>query len=366
MTHPGPMVGALVVENGQIVAEGHYGRDGGPHAERVALSALGRRPRPRAVLYVTLEPCSTEGRTGACTQAILAAGIKHVVAGATDPNPEHGGKGFEILRSAGVNVVTGVLADECRDLNVIYNHWIPAKQPFFAGKLALTLDGRSATRTGESQWITGEQARLDAHRWRRLFPAIGVGAATVLKDNPLLTSRLPGEEVHCPIRFIFDGMLRTAADRTLGNVYTDEFRERTIVVATSFGGLGYARKLREQGVQVWIFGSKNQRVPWPEFRSKCRLNGISGILVEGGPHLLSEMTRERELDYFFVYHGASFFGDSRARGALAGLKTDKLAQSLRLSEVRHSALGDDMLTRGKLNYPQKLDIEEDALMNLPQ
>src|SRR5947199_7538807 len=158
-THPNPTVGAVIVEEGQIVGEGATAPDGGPHAERLALLARGKTPRPGATLYVTLEPCSTQGRTGACTDAIIAAGIKRVVVGATDPNPEHAGRGFEVLRAAGVEVIDGVLARECSDLNLVFNHWITQGGPMIAAKSATTLDGKIAARTGESRWITNPASR---------------------------------------------------------------------------------------------------------------------------------------------------------------------------------------------------------------
>lgn len=170
-THPNPMVGALIVEEGRVVSEGSHAEDGGPHAERIALSTLGRRPREGAVLYVTLEPCSTTGRTGACTDAIIAAGIRRVVVGSPDPNPAHSGRGFDVLRSAGIDVVPGVLETDCADLNLIFNHWIRRDTPLLAAKAGMTMDGKIACRTGESRWITNEASRADVHRWRRLFPA---------------------------------------------------------------------------------------------------------------------------------------------------------------------------------------------------
>ena len=357
-THPNPMVGAVIVEDGKIVAEGFHATDGGPHAERAALDALERPPRAGAILYVTMEPCSTEGRTGTCTKAILAAGIKRVVIGATDPFPGHRGRGFEILREAGIEVVTGVLEKECTDLNLIFNHWTANKSPLFAAKAAVTLDGRIACRTGESQWITGETARGDVHRWRRLFPAIAVGAGTVAKDNPRLTARLPGEPEWCPVRFVFDGRLRTVVDRNMPKLYSDEFRERTIVVTTQHGGLGYVRKLKSMGVQVWIFESATQRVPLEDFRRQCAESGITGVLFEGGAELVSQGARERQLDYFFTYCAPLFLADERAKAMLGGLRTEKLDQALRLADVRHEVLGSDFLVRGRLAYPAKLQIDE--------
>ena len=357
-TTPNPMVGALIVEDGTIVARGFHAQDGGPHAERVALTALGRKPKPTATLYVTLEPCSTHGRTGACCEAIRDAGLRRVVVGATDPNPHHAGKGFELLRTAGIEVVTGVLAEDCTDLNLLYNHWISHGTPLLAGKSAMTLDGKIATRAGESQWITGEPARADVHRWRRLFPGIAVGAGTVAADNPRLTARRGREEEWCPWRFVFDGRLRLWNERALPSVFTDEFRERTVVVTTQHAGLGYVRKLRGLGVQVWAIESATHRVSLVDFRSRCAQEKIVGVYFEGGAQLLSELIQLRELDYLFVYRSPILFADDRAKAAFGGLRSEKLAQSVRLSSVRHETFGDDSLVRGKVEYPDKLQVDE--------
>lgn len=356
-THPNPMVGAVIVEDGKIVAEGHHAKDGGPHAERVALAALGRAPKPGAVLYVTLEPCSTHGRTGACTEAIWASGLKNVVVGALDPNPEHAGRGIGLMRQGGIEVTTGVLEAECSDLNLIFNHWIVRKAPLIAVKSAITLDGKIATRTGESKWITGTEARADVMQWRRLFPSIAVGAGTLIKDNPRLTARVDGVE-WCPVRFVFDGLLRSVLDRNLPALYTDEYRERTIVVTTQHGGLGYVRKLRDLGVQVWTFESTSQRVPMLEFRKRCALERIAGVYFEGGAMMISELLQSREIDYLFVYRSPLLFGDERSKPGFSGLRIEKLDTAVRLAEVRHSVHGDDQLMRGRVTYPERLQIDE--------
>jgi diaminohydroxyphosphoribosylaminopyrimidine deaminase/5-amino-6-(5-phosphoribosylamino)uracil reductase len=357
-THPNPMVGAVIVEEGKVVAEGFHAQDGQPHAERLALLARGRPPRPGATLYVTLEPCSTAGRTGACTEAIIAAGIKQVVVGATDPNPEHAGRGFELLRAAGVETVTGVLERECSDLNLLFNHWITRRSPLLAGKVGVTLDGKIACRTGDSQWITNEASRADVMRWRRLFPAIAVGAGTVAKDNPRLTARCEGAPEWCPIRFVFDGLLRTVVDRNQPQLYTDEFHDRTVVVTTPHGGLGYVRKLRDHGVQVWVLDSPHQRVPLAAFRKKCAEEKISGVYFEGGMQLLSEFLQERELDYLFLYKAPVLLADEKAKPMFTGLRTEKLTNAVRLTDVRHEAFGDDALMRGRVVYPEKMFVDE--------
>jgi diaminohydroxyphosphoribosylaminopyrimidine deaminase / 5-amino-6-(5-phosphoribosylamino)uracil reductase len=356
-THPNPMVGALIVEDGRVVSEGFHAQAGGDHAEVAALKNLGRTPSPGAILFITLEPCSTVGRTGACTEAILSAGLKRVVIGGRDPNPAHAGRGILYLREAGVEVQEGVLAEECDDLNIVFNHWITRQRSFFAAKVATTMDGKIACRTGASKWITEETARRDVMRWRRLFPAIGVGTNTVLQDDPRLTSRLDEEE-WCPIRFVFDGLLRTAHPKDLPSLYTDEFRDRTIVVTTEHAGTGYIRRLNAEGLNVWCFPSELPRVPFDLFRRRCTDEGIVGVYFEGGSQLLSEMMQNREIDYLFCYRAPMLFADDKAKAVLRGFRTEKMDQAIRLSQVKHASHGDDQLMRGMIQYPEKLSVDE--------
>ncbi len=356
-THPNPLVGAVIVERGEVVAEGHHARTGEPHAEVNALRALGRKPRADATLYVTLEPCCTHGRTPPCTDAIVDAGIRRVVVGATDPNPAHAGHGFDVLRAAGVDVVTGVLAAECADLNLIFNHWITTRRPLFAAKSGVTLDGKVATRHGDSKWITGEPARANGHLWRRYFPAIAVGAGTLRADNPRLTARVHGAE-WCPWRFVFDGLLRSVLDKGLPNLYTDEFRDRTIVVTTPHGGLGYVRKLNAMGVKTWVIPGQSPKVNFADFRRRCAEEGITGVFFEGGAQLLSELLQARELDYLFTYHAPVLFADDKGKAILRGLRTETLANAVRLTQVRHEVHGDDALMRGFVKYPEKMFVDE--------
>lgn len=358
-THPNPLVGALIVERGEVVAEGHHARAGEPHAEVNALRALGRKPRTDATLYVTLEPCCTHGRTPPCTEAIIAAGLKRVVVGAVDPNPAHAGHGIDLLRGAGIEVVTEVLAADCADLNLIFEHWITTGRPLFAAKSGATLDGKVATRNGDSRWITGEAARANAHLWRRYFPAIAVGAGTLRADNPRLTARLPGAE-WCPWRFVFDGLLRSVLDKAMPSLYTDEFRERTIVVTTPHGGLGYVRKLNAMGVKTWVIPGQSPRVKFSDFRQRCAAEGITGVFFEGGAQLLSELLQARELDYLFCYHAPVLFADDKGKSILRGLRTETLANAVRLERVRYEVHGDDALMRGHLRYPEKMFVDEAA------
>ncbi len=345
-TNPNPMVGALIVEDGEIVAEGWHAKDGGPHAERAALAALGRRPRPGATMVVTLEPCSTAGRTGACCDAIKAAGVARVVIGATDPNPAHAGRGAGVLRAAGVAVTEGVRAAECAELNLIFNHWITTGRPLIAGKVATTRDGWSRPPAGEDRWITGAEARENVHRWRRLFPAIAAGAGTVLADDPALTRRwtdpATGEaREDCGWRFVFDASLRTVgAGAGTGaawpRVYADRWKERTVVVTSAAADAAARARLEAAGVRVWAQETTRGARGWDEFSARCAGERISGVYVEGGAELLADAARAGALGYGFWYRAP------KDGGAGWGGAVD-----WRLADPITERLGEDTLTRGK-------------------
>lgn len=356
LTHPNPMVGSVLVDGGEVLAEGYHRQAGQPHAEIEALNQVLHPVPPKATLYVTLEPCSTKGRTGACTEAILAAGVKRVVIGALDPNPAHDGRGVALLREAGVEVVTGVLSRECEDLNLIFNHNMLTGEPMLAGKIAVTLDGKIATRMMRSRWITGEEARADVMHWRRLFPAIAVGAGTALTDQPRLSSRL--DEEWCPWRLVCDGMLRTLRGPNLTTLYSDDLKDRTIVVTTQNAGLGYIRQLERQGIRVWALPGPETRIKVSRLKEKCREEGITGVYVEGGATLLSGFMQERGLDYLFVYQAPLILGDERAKPMLKGLRVEHLQEGLRLRKVHREQFGEDALCRGFLEYPERLAIDE--------
>jgi diaminohydroxyphosphoribosylaminopyrimidine deaminase/5-amino-6-(5-phosphoribosylamino)uracil reductase len=346
-THPNPMVGALVVEDREIAAEGWHKAAGQAHAEIEAFLALGRKPAPGAILYVTLEPCSTQGRTGACTQAIIESGIRKVVVGAVDPNPQHAGRGLEILRNAGIEVVHGILEEECADLNLIFNHWIKTGKPLLAAKLAITLDGKFAAASGHSQWVTAEAAREDVMHWRRYFPAIAVGANTVLQDDPRLTSRV-GDAVFCPKRFVFDRHLKTVDTRKTPKLYSDEFKEQTVVVCLSTADAQRKDLFGRLGVEIWELPEDRGHIDWGAFVERCAKEGICAVYIECGPALATEMIEAQKVDYVFVYKAPKFMADSKAKGIGSQRQTHTMKQALHLEDVHHEILGDDVLIRGKL------------------
>jgi diaminohydroxyphosphoribosylaminopyrimidine deaminase / 5-amino-6-(5-phosphoribosylamino)uracil reductase len=348
-THPNPMVGAVIVKNGEIVGEGFHKKAGGPHAEINALEAAGDNAKG-STLYVTLEPCSTFGRTPPCTDAIIRAQIAKVVVGATDPNPLHAGKGYEIMRKAGIEVENGFFADECEDLNPIFNHWITTKQSLFAGKIATTIDGKVATRTRQSKWITGETARENAHKWRRLFPAIGIGSGTLLSDNPRLTARLPDKPEFCPQRFVFDQTLLTAVIKNpMPHVYNDEFRALTTVVTSPNAPLQPEKALNKLGVKVLRLDGTGVQF-WTNFRKYCVESDITGVFIEGGPRILSSLLLSDQLDYLYAYRAPVILADNGAIAAFDGAMPENIADGWRLENIHHEALGDDELLRGWVKY----------------
>lgn len=353
-THPNPAVGAVISHRGDLVTRGFTQPAGEDHAEVVAIKQfrqIGLTADASTLLAVTMEPCSTEGRTGPCTQAIISSGIRNVVVGTIDPNPAHAGRGLDHLRDAGITVTSGILEAECRDLNLIFNWRMEQDEPFIAAKIATTLDGRIATRGGLSKWITGTQAREDVHRWRRYFPAVGVGAGTVLADNPILTARLPNEPDWCPVRFIFDRNLITFKDG-LPTVYADAWQDRTVIVTDRLKEARIRELSSRYGLTFWGLDSGREDGGLAEFSSRCREAGIWGILLEGGAHLLSSFLRYRFIHYLFAYRAPRLLADSSGLAPFFGQEPGTIQDAIQLSRVRHEIFGDDQLMRGFLLYPE--------------
>lgn len=348
-TRPNPMVGAVVVEDGRIVAEGWHERAGEPHAEVMALRDLGRPPKPGAVFCVTLEPCSTHGRTPPCVDALLEAGVKRVVVGTPDPNPAHAGRGLDLLRAAGVEVAlaTGTLAAACADLNLLFNHHVVTGAPLFALKLAVTADDKLTERAGSPSAVTGSEARADVMRWRRLFPAIAVGARTVLADDPRLTARLPGGE-WCPRRLILDPRLSTVPENApMPKVYADEFRERSTVVTGPNASAGQVarERLAEAGVSLLELPlDATGAFSFADLRRRLASENLSGVYFEGGADVARRLLAEDALDYLFHYRSPKTFPGPEA------LAAPPLSAYPLGSDVRRKTFGDDLLTRGHLQH----------------
>ena len=349
-THPNPMVGAVIVDNGEIVAGGYHAQAGAAHAEIDALAKLNSQTlSPNAELFVTLEPCSTIGRTPPCTEAIIRSGIKRVVIGATDPNPKHAGRAVGILQEAGITVETGLLADECADLNLIFNHAIVEESPLIAAKIASTLDGKIASRSGHSQWITGEAARAEVHRLRRYFPAIAIGSATAIADNPSLTCRLDKSAVWCPRRFIFDRSLSLANHLEL-KIFTDDHADKTTIVTTANPPADNRKKLEDAGIDYWICGDDSGQNFFDEFKCQCYSRNITGVFVEGGSRILSELFTQRHVNYLYAFRAPKILGDEQALPIAQGMQHDKMDTAVYLEQVKHATFGNDQLMRGHVKY----------------
>ena len=353
LTHPNPAVGAVIAHRGETVARGRTQAAGQDHAEIVALKHFAKSglvPDESTVLTVTMEPCSTVGRTGACTQAIIDSGIQTVVIGSVDPNPVHAGRGIELLKEAGLKVIDGVMSEECSELNLIFNWRMEHGEPFFAAKVATTLDGRIATRGGLSKWITGPESRRDVHQLRRYYPAIAVGAGTVLADDPSLSIRIEGSPEECPIRFIFDRHLVTFRGGQ-HQVYSDNWKDRTIVVTSDQHADKIKRIQKSHSVKFWMLPDGSEDNGLGEFSRRCQDGQIDGVLIEGGAQLLSSFLKQKLIHYLYSYRAPKLLADTTGLAPFTGQEPISMQETIRLEHVKHACFGDDQLMRGFVVYP---------------
>lgn len=350
-TSPNPMVGAMLVRGGKVIGQGWHRRAGLPHAEVEALRDAARRgARVRgATLYVTLEPCCTHGRTPPCTEAILAAGIRRVVVAAMDPNPKHAGKGFEILRRAGVTVMTGVLAEEMTRLNEAFNHWIVRCTPFVTVKAAMTLDGKIATAAGESKWITGERARQVGLQLRFASDAVIVGINTVLADNPSLTARGASGRVRKPLRrFVLDAFARTPLNATVVN---DEFAALTTVVVSRAAPARRVKALAAR-VRVLVAPAKAGRINL-RWLLKCLGGaGVTSLLVEGGGEVNAAFLEAGLAQRVAFFYAPKILGGRDARRGVAGEGAERLVDLIELRDVEWRRVGEDLMLSARVGKEQ--------------
>lgn len=357
-TLPNPMVGAVLVKNGKIIGQGWHHRPGEPHAEIEALrdaERKGHRPAG-ATLYVTLEPCCTHGRTPPCTDAIVAARIKKVIVGATDPNPAHRGKAFRLLQRKGIAVVTGVLAEEAERLNEAFNHWIVHGTPFVTVKAAMTLDGKIATASGESKWITGERARQYGMKLRAGADAILVGINTVLADDPKLTLReveirkqkseirRKSENRNQKRRIVLDSGARIPLS---AKVVSDEFRELTTVVVGKSESKRRVAALAKR-VNVLIAPERNGRIDLKWLMAKLGQEKVASLLVEGGGEANASFLLGGLAHRVAFFYAPKILGGRDARKAVAGEGVKRVADMIRLSEVEWQHLGPDLLLSARV------------------
>lgn len=338
LTRPNPPVGAVVVKDGRKVGEGYHRKAGGPHAEVLALRRAGRDARG-ATLYVTMEPCSTWGRTPPCTDAILSCGVRRVVAAARDPNPKHRGRGLARLRRQGIRVSEGVCAAEGLELARGFSKWVTTGRPYVTLKMAMTLDGKIADARGNSRWISGAASRAVVQELRRRSDAILVGAGTVRSDDPSLLPRPARGRM--PFRVVVSsrGGIPPGA-----RMLRDDGRARTIVAVSTRCPKARVVRLARAGVRVWVLGGRRGRVRLAEVLGRLGREGCLQVLCEGGSELAGELVRDHLVDEYVFFVAPRLVGGRRAPGAVGGMGlTLDSSRLVRVVECRH--VGSDLMVK---------------------
>ena len=347
-TNPNPMVGCVVVKDGRIISEGYHEKYGEFHAERNALTRCVEDPAG-ADLYVTLEPCCHYGKTPPCTEIIIEKKIARVFVGSMDSNPLVAGKGVQILREAGIEVETGILAEECRKLNEVFYHYMETGLPFVAMKYAMSLDGKIACATGDSKWVTGEAARRHVHELRKQYMGIMVGIGTVLADDPMLNCRVA--EGADPVRIVCDSQLRIPMDSRLvqtarqiptivacgGNIRESESLKKKL------------RKLEAAGVEV-LQTAKAHGVNLRQLMKLLGERKIDSILLEGGGTLNASALQEQIVSKVYAYIAGKLIGGREAPSPVSGEGASRMSEAVQLKEMEIRQLGEDILVTG---YPER-------------
>ena len=339
-TSPNPLVGAVIVREGRIVGAGWHRKAGTPHAEIHALNMAGDLAKG-ATLYVTLEPCSHYGRTGPCAEAVVKAGLRRVVIAMGDPNPKVAGKGIAILERAGIEVRCGVLEDEARKLNEVFLKWIATKLPYVVLKTAMSLDGKIATYTGKSQWITGEAARRRVHEYRDIYDGIMVGIGTVLADNPSLTARLPDGQGKNPVRIVVDSKARTPLDAAL----VTDGAALTIIAVTAKAPQERVQALKDKGVAIMVAGDGEQ-VDMNLLLQKLGEMEICSVFVEGGGQVNFSLLRAGLVDKVHAFIAPKLIGGREALTPVEGEGFAELTDAVELEHTTVETIGQDILLTG--------------------
>lgn len=360
-TSPNPLVGAVIVKQGQIIGEGYHARYGEYHAERNALMAC-TEPAEGADLYVTLEPCCHYGKQPPCVEAIVQAGIRRVFVGSDDPNPLVAGKGIRYLRERGITVETHVLKEECDRLNPVFFHYIRKKTPYVVMKYAMTMDGKIATYSGLSKWITGEKAREHVQNLRHRYKAIMAGIGTVLADDPLLTCRIEGGVN--PIRIICDTHLKLPLESQIVNTakevptivaVSERYRETahsealpdtekdSIEENNNYQKNRKITRLEENGIEILYVAEKNGHIDLNDLMQKLGERSIDSILLEGGGILNWSALKSGIVNKVYAYIAPKLFGGADAKTPIEGMGTDSPAHAVMLGNSKVTKLGDDFL-----------------------
>jgi diaminohydroxyphosphoribosylaminopyrimidine deaminase/5-amino-6-(5-phosphoribosylamino)uracil reductase len=340
-TSPNPMVGAVLVRDGKIVGKGYHRFAGGDHAEIAALKQAGAKAKG-ATLYITLEPCSHQGRTPPCVHALIRAGIKQVIAGTKDPNPLVAGRGFQQLRRAGIRVRVGLLEAESRGVIEAFAKFITKQLPFVTLKLAATLDGKIATATGDARWISEGTSRKSVHRMRDEADAWLVGSGTVKADDPRLTCRIAGGRN--PWRVVLDSHLRLPLT---AKIFRLADREKTIVAAGVNAPMKKVRAIEALGAQVWRLPVSKGRIAWRPLLRKMASAGIVSVVIEGGAAVAASALKDKVVDKVLFFYAPKIFGGD-GRPMIDGLSVRRVRQAIALKRLEVRRSGVDLLVSGYL------------------
>lgn len=342
-TSPNPLVGAVIVKDNRVVGCGWHRKAGTPHAEVHALNQAGELAQG-ADVYVTLEPCAHYGKTPPCAKALVEAKVKNVYGGLLDVNPKVAGKGFKILEDAGIHVEYGFLQDELRKQNEVFFKWIEHKKPFVVLKAAMTLDGKIATATGQSKWITNETSRAYGYKLRDIYDGIMVGINTVIEDNPMLTARVDGGKN--PIRIVVDSSLKIDIN---ANVVQDK-SAKTIVATTDKADKDKILKLQAQDVDVIVVDKdKNDKVDIEKLLDILGQQNICSILVEGGATLSGSFVAKKLVDKVYFFIAPKIIGGKEAKTPVAGTGILNLQEALALKDIQIEKLEEDVLIIGRVD-----------------
>ena len=346
LVSPGPMVGCVIVDSaGVVVGEGFYVFEEVKHAETIALSVAGDKARG-GTAYVSLEPHAHHGRTAPCTDALIAAGIKRVVASIEDSNPKVSGRGFEHLRNAGVEVQVGLLAEEAARVNEAYIHYMRTGRPFVHLKMAVSLDGKIATRTGDSRWVTGPESRARAHELRHQYDAIMIGIGTAAKDDPLLTDRSDSSRRLPLVRIVLDEQLLLPIDSRLAQTANEA---PVIVIAGTGADENKVRELETRGVEII---RKNNRDPFDVLEELGR-RSVQSVLVEGGSGVAGRFIDAGLVNKVTFFVAPKIVGGSEAPGAVGGIGVELMKDALQLEDVEVTQRGDDIEVTGYPRTPKE-------------
>jgi len=342
-TSPNPMVGAVLVKDGKVVGEGYHAKAGEAHAEIVALQQARGEAR-EAILYLNLEPCTHFGKTPPCAPQVIEAGVKRVVIGMEDPNPLVKGKGIEMMRKTGLDIEVGILEEECRRLNEAFYKYILKKEPFVMLKVAATLDGKIATRHGDSKWISGEASRRFVHKLRDQVDGVLVGIGTVLKDDSQLTARIRGGRD--PFRIVLDSQLKIPEEAKVIGVSP----WKAIIATTELAPKDKIEKLERRGVRILIIDSQEGKINLKSCLSKLGEMGITSLLVEGGSQINGSFLDGKLIDKIFLFLSPRLMGDRQALGIFGGRGVSNLQEAVVLKEIRTRRFGKDLLIEGDLEW----------------